>query len=378
MNHGGTDWGRERTIMQKNNNPACEAPSREHEGYPSTAAGNRKAVFPAIILVGPTAIGKTAVAIEIARRFDAEIIGVDSMQVYRHMDVGTAKPTPAELREIPHHLIDIVEPDDPYNVARFVDDALAAVSRCRDQGRLPLLVGGTGLYLKGLLNGLFPEPVTAPGRQTEKDKETTRQGLVEQLRHRGHQDLFAELQLLDPDSAARIHPRDTQRLVRALEIFHLTAEPWSKHLKRRNCMTALQQQLSVSALRLGLTADRQILYQRINQRVGLMMEQGFLQEVENLLAMGYDASLPAMQSIGYRHLVQYIKGDCDWQRTRELLARDTRRYAKRQYTWFNQDPGIIWFEISQQEELIRLVARYLEDTKNHAAASPSDPVKKGC
>lgn len=300
---------------------------------------------PGIILLGPTGIGKTEISLKIAEKFSCEIISVDSMQVYRYMDIGTAKATPEERRRVTHYLIDIVDPDEDYNVARFVEDASLAGQKIRKHGNIPFFVGGTGLYFKGLLEGLF-EVIGID----ESIRGDLRQALSSGNRH----DLYEELKACDPVSASRIHPNDSHRLLRALEIFRATGVPWSQYLKKQQ-----QSPLLENVLKLGLTCDREKLYKKINKRVERMIDQGLLDEVKKLLAMGYDGNLKSMQSIGYRHMVNYLEGRWSWQEAKELLARDTRRFAKRQYTWFSRDPEILWFEPAQQEKIFAAISTYL-------------------
>ena len=313
--------------------PAAESPVRE----------------PVLVLIGPTAVGKTALSLALAERFSCEIVGLDSMQIYRHMDIGTAKATPEERARVPHHLLDVVDPDEEYHVARYVADATEACRRIIGRGNRPLLVGGTGLYLKGLLEGLFEIPPVP---------EPVRDSLRQRLAKEGRAALFAELSLCDPESASRIHPNDTHRLLRALEIFQATGRTWSEHLREQQARPAL-----TTVLQIGLHCEREALYERINLRVEKMVEEGLLGEVEKLLAMGYDPGLKAMQSIGYRHMLQYLQGQWDWEETLFLLARDTRRYAKRQMTWFGNDPNIRWFAPTDTELIFDCVSDFLAETQ---------------
>ena len=300
---------------------------------------------PVIILIGPTAVGKTALSLALAERFSCEIVGLDSMQIYRHMDIGTAKATPKERARVPHHLLDVVDPDEEYHVARYVADATRACKEIIARGNRPLLVGGTGLYLKGLLEGLFEIPAVP---------ETVRASLRQRLAEGGRAVLFAELSQCDPESAGRIHPNDTHRLLRALEIFQATGRPWSEHLREQQVQPALTKVLQV-----GLDCERDALYERINLRVEKMVEEGLLAEVEKLLGMGYDRSLKAMQSIGYRHMLQFLQGQWDWDETLFLLARDTRRYAKRQMTWFGNNSQIRWFAPAEAAPIFDCVEGFL-------------------
>jgi tRNA dimethylallyltransferase len=300
---------------------------------------------PVLVLIGPTAVGKTALSLALAERFSCEIVGLDSMQIYRHMDIGTAKATAEERAKVPHHLLDVVDPDEEYHVARYVTDAVTACREIIARGNRPLLVGGTGLYLKGLLEGLFEIPPVP---------EVVRASLSQRLAEEGRALLFAELEQCDPESAGRIHPNDTHRLLRALEIFLATGRSWSEHLREQKVRPALTKVLQV-----GLLCERNALYERINLRVEKMVEEGLLGEVEKLLAMGYDPGLKAMQSIGYRHMLQYLQGHWSWDEALELLARDTRRYAKRQMTWFGNDPNIRWFAPSDLPAIFDCVEGFL-------------------
>lgn len=297
-----------------------------------------------IALVGPTAVGKTELALGLAEKIESEIVSVDSMQVYRFMDIGTAKPSREEQQRVPHHLIDIVNPDETYHAGRFVTDATEAIGAIAARGRAPLLVGGTGLYLKSLLEGIFELP--------EIDAEL-RKEIEQRFKQYDSETLHRQLLLVDPEMAARIHPRDRQRIKRGLEIFEATGRPWSEHLRQN------QKQNPHNCLVIGLTLERSILYERINRRSGLMLETGLVEEVQNLLHMGYSAELKSMQSIGYRHTIEMLTGKRDLHETVLLLARDTRRYAKRQYTWFNRVPGIEWYDANDHKRIADRIAAYL-------------------
>jgi tRNA dimethylallyltransferase len=310
-----------------------------------------------LVLLGPTAVGKTELSFSIAEQFSCEIIGVDSMQVYKYMDIGTAKPTEQERSRIPHHLIDIVSPDENYTAGRFAVDAQNGIQIIKNNQHIPLLAGGSGLYFRGLLDGLFDvnnADRNTNNRTATSDTESIRQNLKERLAEEGREQLFAELNDVDPDSAKRIHPNDIRRLLRALEIFKTTGIPWSQHLARQQEKTG-----QYNVLKLGLTRSREELYKRIDQRVQVMIELGLLEEVRKLLDMGYHENLKSMQSIGYRHMVNYILGEWDWQKSIDLLARDTRRYAKRQFTWFNQDPEINWHDVSQLDTIFSEIEDFL-------------------
>lgn len=309
---------------------------------------------PVLVVVGPTAIGKTALSLEIAERFDCEIVSVDSMQVYRHMDIGTAKASIAERSRVPHHLIDIVDPDEQYDAARFVEDATAAISAIHHRQKLPLLTGGTGLYLKALIDGIFEcLPVDHEIRAT----------LQQRLAVEGAGQLHRELAACDPPSAARIHVNDSQRLLRALEIYQSTGIPWSSHLQEQHGRTAPS--VWGNMLLIGLTCERQTLYDRINDRCRRMLADGLEHEVRGLLERGYRQDLPPLQSIGYRHMINFI--DKTWTSEQMLmyLSRDTRRYAKRQYTWFNGMRQLEWHPVAASAPIIERIASWLDELYPH-------------
>lgn len=304
-----------------------------------------------LVLIGPTAIGKTALSLELAQRFDCEIISVDSMQVYRYMDIGTAKASITERNLVPHHLIDVVDPDENYDAARFVEDATRLIDEIIQRGKLPLLTGGTGLYLKSLLEGIFPE---APSDENVRNK------LKERLKNEGSDKLHKELQVCDRISADKIHMNDTQRLLRALEVYHTTGIPWSTHLANQNREKSASG-LPVDALQIGLTCDRDKLYQRINMRTGIMIDSGLEEEVSTLLKNGYSSELKSMGSIGYRHMTGYLKNDYSKDEMIRLLARDTRRYAKRQYTWFNNIKEVQWVDVNKNTSVVEMVQQWRRD-----------------
>lgn len=300
---------------------------------------------PVIVLVGPTAIGKTSLSLQLVERFDCEIVSMDSMQVYRYMDIGTAKPSPEEQALVRHHLIDVVNPDEQYDAARFADDALKAIDSIAGRERTVLLTGGTGLYLKALFEGLF---AAMPA-----DREI-RHHLHKRLREEGREVLHAELCRIDPASGKRIHKNDTQRLLRGLEIFFTSGRTWSELLCQQK-----EEGQGVHFRRVyqvALTCERDELYQRIEQRSCKMIEKGLIEEVEKLRAMGYSAELPSMQSIGYRHANNLLSGLWDQKTMQEHLIRDTRRYAKRQMTWFGKNNDLHWFDRKDKKLIVEQIA----------------------
>lgn len=301
-----------------------------------------------LALVGPTAIGKTDLSLEIARVCDCEIISVDSMQVYRFMDIGTAKIKPDEMAGIPHHLIDVAYPDEEYDAARFVREATAAIAEISSRGKTPLLTGGTGLYLKALVQGLF---AGVP------ENREIREQLKLRAEREGTSKLHEELAIYDRISADRIHPNDTLRVIRGLEIYLASGIPWSEHLR-------LQQEGQKGGavkkiLQVGLTCDRQRLYDRINLRSEIMLEQGLEDEVIALLKMGYHENLNSMKSIGYRHMISFLNGEWSYEEMMDFLARDTRRYAKRQYTWFNKIANLEWYEVDKKDMIVDRMSQWL-------------------
>ncbi len=296
---------------------------------------------PVLVLIGPTAIGKTAFSFEINELFTCEIISMDSMQVYKYMDIGTAKPTKEELSQVPHHLIDIITPDKQYNAACFVRDCVEAIKAINGRGNIPLVTGGTGLYLSSLINGLF---------ENIKVKDEVRAGLQEQLDSKGLSFLHTELCRLDSVSGERVHPNDKQRVLRGLEIFYSTDIPWSTHLAtQKNNPPAVSFK---KMLQIGLTCDRELLYKRIEHRCQIMLKEGLIEEVEKLREMGYKPESSPMQSIGYRHANQLIDGIWSNEEMVANLSRDTRRYAKRQMTWFRRLPALNWYERTMRDKMM--------------------------
>jgi tRNA dimethylallyltransferase len=283
-----------------------------------------------VVICGPTGIGKTSVGIDLAESFSAEIVSADSMQVYRRMNIGTAKPTAAETARTPHHMIDIVNPDEPFDAACYARAAKKILLKLDEEGKLPLIVGGTGLYVKSLVHGLFQAVSTDRGLRNRLEKEAKIHGS-------GH--LYATLKQRDVKTAERLHPNDTYRILRALEVLETTGRSISDYQSAHGFRDRPFQ-----VLKIGLIMDREALYRRIDLRVDFMIQNGFLEEVKGLLNDGFGPNLKSMRSIGYRHLVDHIQGRLSWNETLQTLKRDTRRYAKRQLTWFRRDPEIVWSE----------------------------------
>ncbi|MBI4588494.1 MAG: tRNA (adenosine(37)-N6)-dimethylallyltransferase MiaA [Candidatus Rokubacteria bacterium] len=285
---------------------------------------------PLVVIAGPTGVGKTDVAVRLACRLPVEIVSADSRQVYRGMDIGTAKPTFAQREAVPHHLIDVVNPDERYHVARFSIEARRAVAAILERGKLPLVVGGTGLYIRALLRGLLP----APPANAEVRRE-----LTELLRRDGLPALHARLRAVDAEASGRIHEHDAVRILRALEIHRLTGAPVGTPSHWR------QSRPEWSLLLVGLTRPRSSLYAALGARVDAMVARGLREETRQLLAAGYDGTLAAMQGIGYRHFVKVLRGASSEAEAIRAMKRDTRLYAKRQWTWFAREPEIRWVDV---------------------------------
>ena len=299
-----------------------------------------------IVICGPTALGKTSIAINLAGTFSSEIINADSMQIYRYMDIGTAKPTPDEQSCVTHHMIDLIDPDEHFDAKQFAEMAHEKIMELYARGVTPFVVGGTGLYIKALVHGLFKAGQTDPH---------IRECLQEQARIYGSDFLYQRLSRNDPDTAKRIHPNDIYRIIRALEVHELTGKTIAVFQREHGFKDS-----RFRVLKIGLHINREALYDRINYRADAMIDSKFLDEVKTLLGMGYSDDLKSMQSIGYRHLIDFIKGRCSWDETIRTLKRDTRRYAKRQLTWFKADPEILWREPGQLREIRQLIKKFLQ------------------
>jgi tRNA dimethylallyltransferase len=290
-----------------------------------------------IVIVGPTAVGKTEIAVEVAADLDGEIISADSMQVYRGMDIGTAKIQEHEMisrngKKIPHHLINILDPDEDFSVADFQVLARGLISEINARGKIPLLVGGTGLYVDAVIN-----PYNFPELNTDYQ---LRKKLLEKAEKCGNETLYRELAAIDPDTANKLHPNDVRRIARALEIYYQTGKTISQMQKEG------QNKAAYTLVMIGLFADRPFLYERINQRVDQMISKGLIEEVRELIQKGYSPKLKSMQGLGYRQIAAYLTGILTKEEAIYLLKRDTRHFAKRQFTWFKRDQRIKWFNVT--------------------------------
>jgi tRNA dimethylallyltransferase len=286
-----------------------------------------------LVIVGPTAVGKSDVALRVAQKLRGEIISADSVQVYRGLDIGAAKPSPQERTAVPHHLIDIVDPNENYTVADFQRDAGETIAAVHRRGRLPILAGGTGLYVRSVVQGFaFSESGT--------DEELRHRLRLEAERH-GPEALHNRLTGVDPEYAAKLHPNDLRRVIRALEVYERTQVPISEQISQT------PQEAVYDALQFGLTLPRELLYQRIEERVEQMLASGLVDEVKGLLANGVSPEAKSMQSLGYKQIVTYLQGELSLEESVALIKRDTRRFAKRQLTWFRRDQEIQWFDLLQ-------------------------------
>lgn len=301
---------------------------------------------PILAIVGPTATGKSALGMALAERLCGEIINADALQVYRGFDIGTAKPGAAERARVPHHLIDILEPHEPYSAGEFARRARETIAEIEARGRLPIVVGGSGLYLRALFQGISPMP---PG-----DPEV-RARLRERLAEEGLPKLVQELWQLDPPTAARLKPGDTQRVLRALEVALVAGRPLSAFLVEQPF--GVQR---IAAIHVGLTVPRSILYDQIAGRVARMLEEGWLEEVAGLLRQGLSPGLPAFQAIGYRQLVRHLMGDGSLDEAIGETVKATRRFAKRQETWFRKESDVTWFSAQDLEERIPQVIEHVK------------------
>ena len=298
-----------------------------------------------IVIVGPTCSGKTKVGITLAHKLHTEIISADSRQIYKQLTIGTAKPTQNELRTIKHHLIDFFEPDETYNVSRFETDSLKVIDELIKHGKIPIVVGGSGLYIKALTEGIFNSV------DTDDDY---REELKEKREKFGNEYLYEELKKVDSQSAADMLPQNWKRVMRALEVFHLTGEPIWKFQETYKRQTNLEFKL------FGLNWEREKLYRNIEKRVDEMITAGLVDEVKNILSLGYSKKINALNTVGYKEIISYLENEISLERAVELIKRNTRRYAKRQMTWFRKAKEINWLacdENTSAEQLASLILK---------------------
>jgi tRNA dimethylallyltransferase len=293
-----------------------------------------------VILLGPTGVGKSKLAIEWAEELRGEIINADSMQVYRYMDIGTAKPTPDDQKRVRHHLIDIVTPDQPFHAALFRALGRKTIHQLHLEKKNIWVAGGTGLYIKTLTQGLFVSPLI---------DSRVREILKREAKEKGTEALYERLKKVDAQAAFHLHPNDLFRIIRALEVFDSTGIPISFYQGQHRFG-----ERPYTTLKIGLEMNREMLYRRIEKRIDQMLERGLLQEVEGLMRMGYGPELKPMQSLGYKQMVQFLLKEIEWDEAIRQMKRDTRHYAKRQLTWFKADPEIHWGNESTDRQEIFL------------------------
>lgn len=346
---GGFLLGRGETTGVWERRPLAAAPKPPPSPLPFPALRDTASASsgPVVAIVGPTAVGKTTLSIYLAERLEGEIVSADSRLFYRGMDIGTAKPTPQERARVPHHLIDIADPDETIGLAQFLQLAHAAIADIHRRGRLPFVVGGTGQYVRALLEGWTP-PAVPPDP-------ALRAQLEEEARREGPQALYARLAALDPEAAAKIDPRNVRRVIRALEVCLRTGRPFSAQ--------RTLQPPPYRVLQIGLTMDRKALYARADARVDAMMRAGLAEEVRRLLEAGYTWDLPAMSGLGYIQFRPYFEGRATLEEVTAQIKRDTRRLIRHQYAWFRlSDPRIHWFDVGQTgpEEILEFVKQWLQ------------------
>lgn len=300
---------------------------------------------PLVVLLGPTAVGKSRVATHVARHFDTEVLTADSRQVYRGMDIGTDKPTVAERQGVPHRLIDVVDPHEAFNAGWYRRVALEEIERLYAANRVPFVVGGTGLYIRTLVRGLCSAPEADPRVRADLKK----------LRDtRGREGLYAELLRVDPETAARLHPNDESKVMRALEVYRLSGRPMSiMHDEHRF------QEKQFSALLIGLQRTTEALYRRIEERIDWQLTHGMVEETRSLLEKGYGRELASMKGLGYRQVGAFLANEYDYEEMVRRFKRDTRRFAKRQMTWFRKEPGVAWLSIEESEPCERIAKRVI-------------------
>lgn len=305
---------------------------------------------PLIILTGPTAVGKTALSIKLAKAVNGQMISADSMQVYRHMDIGTAKIKPEEMQGIPHYLIDVLEPEEDFNVVRFQHMAKEALAKIYAEGGIPIVVGGTGFYIQALLYDIDFE---------KNDEDTTyRQELQQLAEAKGAEYLHEMLKQVDPESAQTIHANNVKRVIRALEFHHQTGLPISAHNEEQR-----QKESPYHFLYFVLNDDRQMLYDRIDKRIDIMLEQGLVDEVKELVASGCKRDMVSMQGLGYKEILNYLEGNCTLEEAVYILKRDTRHFAKRQLTWFKREREVIWLNRPDFQDDDAILAYALEEIR---------------
>ena len=299
-----------------------------------------------IVIVGPTCSGKTDLAISLAEKLLAEIISADSRQIYKHLTIGTAKPTQNELQKVKHHFIDILEPDVNYNVSKFEKDALAIIEDLQNNNQTPIIVGGSGLYIRAIVDGIFDAVDT---------DEEYRSELMNQREEFGNDYLFEELINVDPESAQKLIPQNWKRIIRALEVYKITGKPIWK------LQQEYKRETNIEFQQYGLNWERETLYDNINLRVDKMIDEGLVGEVKSILEMGFDKKANALNTVGYKEIIEYLDEEISLERAVELIKRNTRHYAKRQLTWFRKDERVKWINIKSKSDFPKITQSILND-----------------
>jgi len=291
-----------------------------------------------IVIIGPTCSGKTNLGISIAEKLQTEIISADSRQIYKYLTIGTAKPGAGELSKVKHHFVDMLEPDEDFNISKYEIDSLQIISHLLDKGKIPVVVGGSGLYIRALVDGIF--------NSVDSDEEY-REELKDKREKYGNEYLYEELKKADPQSSEKMLPQNWKRVMRALEVFYLTGQPIWKfqedYSRKNNC----------EFLQFGLNWNRKVLYANIEKRVDQMIETGLVDEVKNILSKGYSKELNALNTVGYKEIISFLENEIPLERAVELIKRNTRHYAKRQITWFRKDKRIQWLDIESVDDLYK-------------------------
>ncbi len=292
-----------------------------------------------IVIVGPTCSGKTALSLEIAKKLDSEIISADSRQIYKYLNIGTAKPSDEELFTVKHHFIDLLKPDQNYNVNQFENESLEIIKKVNKKNKTPIVAGGSGLYIKAIIDGIAESADT---------NEEIRKELLEKKNQLGEEYIYEELKKIDPKSAAAMLPQNWKRVIRALEVYKITGKPiWEHHREQK----MKKRKTQITFFQFGLLWEREFLYKNIEHRVDKMIESGLIDEVKNILSMNYNKELNSLNTVGYKEIISYLDGEISLDRAVELMKRNTRRFAKRQMTWFNGDKRINWFKMNSSTNL---------------------------
>lgn len=302
---------------------------------------NKSDKIPLVVIFGPTASGKSDLAIKVCKEIGGEVVTADSMQIYKGMDIGTAKPDLEEMQGVPHYMIDVAEPTENYSLARYVEEATKVIENIWQNGKIPVLAGGTGLYIDTLINGMVLS-------ETNTDEEY-RKSLYDLAQQNGNEYVHNLLKEVDLKSAENIHPNNLKRVIRALEFYKVSGKKQSAHIEK-----AQKAETPYNTFKFGISLDRELLYERINKRVDIMFEKGLVAEVEELKNEGVDERYTSMQAIGYKEVLLYLNGNLDFDEMSELLKKATRNYAKRQITWFKREQDTMWID-PKDENVIEII-----------------------